>query len=111
MMWTREAAAEVIALLQPLTRQFGYHLALGGGVLNNGHSDKDLDLYFLPLDDQDHPPNPDKMLRCVEAIWGESKPLSDYPKASSLYAHKRKLTLPGHKRVDVFIAQWHEVSE
>lgn len=26
----------------------GYHICLGGGVLNHGYSDKDIDLYLLP---------------------------------------------------------------
>jgi hypothetical protein len=41
-------------------------------------------------------------------IEGKSEPLSNYPKASNLYAHKRKLMLPDNRRIDFFIANWSE---
>jgi hypothetical protein len=47
--WTLEGAQELIATIQPKIRALNYHVALGGGVLNRGYSDKDLDLYFLPF--------------------------------------------------------------
>ncbi len=46
--WTIEAALLLIRRLQPALRAYGYHLALGGGVLNRGSSGHDLDLYLLP---------------------------------------------------------------
>jgi len=47
--WALDLALKVIRLIQPKIRNFGYHCALGGGVLNKGYSTKDLDLYMLPL--------------------------------------------------------------
>lgn len=86
-MWTLEDGLAVVRSLQPLTRQFNYHLALGGGVLNNGASDKDLDLYFLPLGhikmekDEDKEAkiqeNADKMLAFLESLWGQSQPIGN----------------------------------
>ena len=48
--WTLGEAVGLVRALQPLIRKFNYHLTLGGGVLNNGYSNKDLDLYFLPME-------------------------------------------------------------
>ena len=47
--WTLEDALDLIRPLQPLARDVGYHITLGGGVLNLGVSAKDLDLFCLPL--------------------------------------------------------------
>lgn len=47
--WKLKDGLALVRKLQPETRQFGYHLTLGGGVLNTGKSRKDLDLFFLPL--------------------------------------------------------------
>lgn len=49
--WTLDVVRTLIAdELQPESRRYGYHVALGGSVLNTGLSRKDLDLYYLPLD-------------------------------------------------------------
>lgn len=48
-MWTIEEARELISVLQTKVKEFEYHIVLGGSVLNNGKSDKDLDLFFLKL--------------------------------------------------------------
>lgn len=47
--WTLDEALTVIRDLQPRIKALGWHVALAGGVLNVGRSDKDLDLVFLPL--------------------------------------------------------------
>lgn len=46
--WYLADAQLAIRDLQQLLWPLGYHIALGGGVLNHGYSDKDLDLYVLP---------------------------------------------------------------
>jgi len=51
--WTLETAMPLILQLQAAVRDIGYHVALGGGVLNKGKSNKYLDLYILPLNDID----------------------------------------------------------
>lgn len=110
-MWTLERALGFVRKLQPLTRLYGYHLCVGGGVVNTGTSDKDLDLYLLPLDDQKVVVDFDGMLMEMEAELGPSedirKPLTltkqkDYPDALwSPYYAKRKFANNG-ARVDVF---------
>lgn len=66
--WRLDEALELIRALQSDVRKFGYHLCLGGGVLNTGKSDKDLDLYFLSLDNQG-PSDPDALIAHLENIW------------------------------------------
>lgn len=49
-MWGLSDALEVIRPLQFKALQFGFHLALAGGVLNKGMSHNDLDIIVMPLD-------------------------------------------------------------
>ena len=46
--WDLVRAVLYIRGLQRKAHQFGYNLTLGGGVLNNGHSDHDLDIVAIP---------------------------------------------------------------
>lgn len=128
-MWTLSEARVLINALQPHARTFGYHVCLGGGVLNQGSSKKDVDLYFLPLDNQKTETSSNKMLSFLEETWGKSASMiparknrfesqidihgqrrltlvedkSDYPdKDDSVYTAKRKFAYSG-LRVDVFI--------
>jgi hypothetical protein len=106
-MWTIEGGLKIVRALQPATRQFGYHLALGGGVLNKGESKKDLDLYFLPMggfgDTQEH--KPDEMLRFLERLFGASTPICRndpaYGNSEQLYAHAVHFTRMGGPRKDI----------
>ena len=103
-MWSLESALPlVVRNLQPDTRQFNYHLALGGGVLNTGRSDKDVDLYLLPLD-VDETPDTEGLVRYLDALWGPGESLlnPEYPATQSHYKHKRKYSING-ARADVFI--------
>jgi hypothetical protein len=93
-MWDLDNGLRIVRALQPVTRKYGYHLALGGGVLNKGESKKDLDLYFLPMGSDK--PRPDELLECLTAVWGVSEPLSNadysdsYENLSSAYKHAVK---------------------
>ena len=100
-MWTLDTALLLVRRLQPETRQFGYHLALGGGVLNAGESTKDLDLYFLPLDDQDEDPDMDALIAWLAGNWGEWKSRIDARYNSKHYKAKRKYVF-GDVRIDAF---------
>ena len=46
--WEIEEALELIRKIQPKIMAAGYYLALGGGVVNKGWSDNDLDLVAVP---------------------------------------------------------------
>jgi len=81
--WTLDEALPIIRSLQPHTRKFGYHLTLGGGVLNTGESKKDLDLFFLPLNHGGGKPQqgwskeplPEKLMEWLDSMWGTHEPL------------------------------------
>lgn len=46
MNWTIEEGILIARSLEPVAIKFGYHVALGGGVLVKGFSLKDLDIFF-----------------------------------------------------------------
>lgn len=46
--WTLDQALTLIRQLQPTAFEAGYHLNLGGGVLNHGKSNNDLDILAMP---------------------------------------------------------------
>ena len=72
-MWTFNNALPYISELQPRVKKCGYHLCLGGGVLNKGKSNKDLDLYFLPLDNDDFVVDSHALLLRVQSYFGGVK--------------------------------------
>lgn len=103
-MWTMTDAREQVDLVQLPSRDYHYHVALGGGVLNNGNSWKDLDLYFLPLDSDDADPDIEGLFNFLKGVWGCPVSLIDPSYAdTSWYGAKLKFTV-GEKRIDVFIA-------
>jgi len=82
--WNLEDGLRLCRALQPETRKFGYHLALGGGVLNQGVSYKDIDLYLLPLDNGTKMDEPG-MIAFLTDLWGEGKDLfATYSRDESL---------------------------
>ena len=107
--WTHETAIALLAVLQPAVRPFGYHIAMGGRVLNRGFSRKDLDLYFLPLEsDTEVLPNlaPD-LLIYLQGVLGSYVPIhsADYGGGHASPTYKYKLKFDnGGKRIDAFIA-------
>lgn len=66
--WTLDSALPVIRELQFKALQCGYHLALGGGVLNKGQSFNDLDIYALTMDNT--PQHKKKFLEIAEQYLG-----------------------------------------
>jgi hypothetical protein len=101
--WTLEEALPLIREWQPIAKSCGFHLALGGGVLNTGKSRKDLDLYFLPLTNSGVEPNHEAMLEMIESMWAKMEPFSDYHNLDDgVYTFQGKTTYNG-KRIDVWI--------
>lgn len=77
--WTLDDGLSLVRGLQQEMRKFGYHLALGGGVLNHGRSKKDIDLYFLPMDNSDPDPNATALEAYLTKLWGQPEDLwKDY---------------------------------
>jgi hypothetical protein len=60
-LWTLDTARTLIGKLQPKLHDIGWHVVLGGGVLNDGESANDLDLYVLPMNIEE---------RNEGAVWG-----------------------------------------
>ena len=110
-MWSLEQGLSVVRALQKHSRLFEYHVAIGGGVINNGKSDKDLDIYFLPMgglpgNKRQH--DPDGVLKFLEGIWGKSEPLSHGKEYGNdgFYKHAVKFyrrTQSSEQRIDCFI--------
>lgn len=73
--WTLQEARQLITALQSHLRKFGFHVCLGGGVLNNGTSKKDLDLYFLPLDREGEKVDTPALLDFLTETWGPGVPM------------------------------------
>lgn len=74
--WILEDALRLVRDIQPGTRKYQYHLCLGGGVLNNGQSKKDLDLYFLPMKPQEQV-DTQGLVRWLNGLWGKASPFWD----------------------------------
>ena len=102
--WTLDEAINLIKVLQPDVWTFGYHLCLGGGVLNKGESKKDLDLYFLSLDNANIIVTSHKLLDWLSKLWGNPKFLGqDYPgNPGSPYVYKLGFRY-NSLRIDVFV--------
>ena len=107
LMWTLDEGLEIVRDLQDMTREYDYHLTIGGGVVNKGSSLKDLDLYFLPLCNG-NTPDPKGLLRELERQWGASEPIGgerEYKDDPRWYKVKFGVGfgLRKTKRIDVFI--------
>lgn len=97
--WTLENSVELIRILQPLAHQHGYHLALAGGILNRGYSDKDLDVVALPRSEmeQDWPEFQEHVEEVLETPLRRLKPpQSAYPLQFKVYVGQHR-----NGRIDV----------
>ena len=100
-MWTLQEALQLIRDLQPQLKPLHYHVALGGGVLNKGTSQKDLDLYLLRFDnDDDGEAAP--LLDLLRVKWGPAKAIGEAKYESTNWQHKLWFSLLG-RRIDVFV--------
>jgi len=100
--WKIDDALPLIRALQPITRRFNYHLALGGGVLNKGYSNKDLDLFFLPLDNKTDQPDPNGLKAYLDSRWGEGQDL--FKEYSKEYSPKHKTSRTYYNSNDTLVA-------
>lgn len=103
-MWTLDQALDLIRDLQPLVRELNYHITLGGGVLNTGESEKDLDLFFIPLNG--YQPQSRVVLKMLWDTIGPSKSLRDNPDyGPDAFPHAQEMQKFDYlgKRIDVFI--------
>ncbi len=105
-MWTLAEAREFISTrLQDWARLYGYHVCLGGGVLNKGKSTKDVDIYFLPMNNGDGNRPKELLVELQKMLLAELVSIgSEYPEQMLPYSFKGKMILPGsNKRIDFFL--------
>jgi hypothetical protein len=102
-MWNLDEALELIRELQPKVRELGYHVLLGGGVLNEGKSDKDLDLFFIPLNN--YQGNDDELVKYLFDRFSWLDPIRDSPDYMSgdMWHYKHMLKNKSEQRIDFFI--------
>lgn len=107
--WTLDGALALVRDIQPSIKPFQYHVLLGGGVLNKGYSEKDLDLYFLPFGDTGTPVDLPRLKDYLSIRLGTPAPLGytadvdhAYP-PDPTYGENRFTYIVANKRIDVFI--------
>lgn len=98
--WALADALKLIRETQATARSFGFHICLGGGVLNRGTSEKDVDLYLLPLIEV--PQNTEGLLASLEIGWGPSEIAFSGGDSQGPYLHKRRYTVDDRK-IEVFV--------
>lgn len=104
-MWTLEEALRFVRELQTgVATPNGFHLALGGGVLNNGDSNKDLDLYFLPRLGESN--NRTALLTDLRQRVTDEQEIGSggEDNGQGIYSYKSQFKL-GTKRIDIFIVK------
>lgn len=109
-MWEINAGINMVRVLQEPVRAYNYHIAIGGGVINKGFSEKDLDLYFLPMGgfNKDRKSDPDGLIKFLEALWNtKAKSLGedygyDEKNEHSIYKKAVKF-MRGSERIDCFV--------
>ncbi len=69
--WTLDDGLKLVRGLQPNAKRYGYHMTLGGSVLNLGISSKDIDLYFLPFNNSKvAKEDPYALIEWLARMWG-----------------------------------------
>lgn len=101
MMWTLDQGVELVRKIQPDIHKLKYHVALAGGVLNKGCSDKDIDLVFVPLTNENVPVLGDLVNYLYQAFGTPKDNVTDpVPCVSLRYQASYLLE---HQRIDVFV--------
>lgn len=102
--WTHDEALLAIRVLQPKIKPLGFHVALAGGVLNHGSSEKDLDLVFLPLTNDEAPVLTPLMTLLCEWFGDIDTDFSPSHVPNPYTPYRTQQTFANNgKRVDVFV--------
>lgn len=101
-MWEVIGALSLIRSLQPEVHKLGYHVALAGGVLNNGHSAKDLDLVFVPLTNEVRPALCE-IVGLFYSKWGTPRDNVTDPEPCVSLRFQASYVLTTEQRIDVFV--------
>ncbi len=103
-MWTLDQSLVLIRRMQRSLFPLGFHVALAGGVLNNGESIKDLDLVFIPLTNEEAP-DAIKLLEYLETLgWkvDNNLAMSHTPNPYTPF-REQFICWIGDQRIDVFV--------
>lgn len=102
--WSLDEGLALIRDIQPSLKFLGFHVALGGGNLNRGSSDKDLDLYFLPLTN-DKAPDVRPLMTYLTTVIGNPSIDEGSHSPNTYTPFREQWVFPfAGKRIDVFIA-------
>jgi len=93
-MWHLDDALRLVRELQPVAKGFGYHICLGGGILNRSVSYHDLDLYYLPLIGERI--DESGLIESMEIGWGKSTRAVSGGEPTAPYSAKLRFTLDDH---------------
>ena len=107
-MWTLDEALTLIRKLNPLALKNGFSIALGGSVLHEGSSEKDLDLIVIPLNGECYDIN--KFRGMLEHSAGWERKAAPYLVKIQWFKHSRSTDsknveiwrTPSGNRVDIF---------
>lgn len=109
-MWTLNEARLFINEIQSKLLAKNYHVVLGGSVLNDGQSENDLDLYFLPLEDESKHPDDRRIFNYIsvmeimhEVTGHYGNHMEDYENLRSTYECKLMYKTKDGKKIDAFI--------
>src|SRR5690242_2644275 len=69
-MWTLDDGVKLVRLIQEESMRMGFHVTIGGSVLTNGESTRDLDLFLFPLS---HGEEEDLsgLIKWFKELWGD----------------------------------------
>jgi hypothetical protein len=105
-MWTRPQVIQLVQDVREIALRHNYHVALGGSLLYRGYSDKDADIYFLPMHGTGTP-NVDGLLGALDLHWGYAFEQADrdrYPTEKGyVSARKVQWKLDPAKRIDFWV--------
>lgn len=103
-MWTLATAQQLVKELHQPIWDLHYHILIGGGVAREGHSDKDLDLWFIPLNGFESEPR--SITQFLYSIFGHLSALRDHPDYTGGSPwHLQEMLYVDYcgKRIDLFI--------
>lgn len=106
-MWTLNDAILIVQELQPFAHELGYHITLGGGVLNKRESSKDLDLFVLRKNNVERV----EAFQVIEAArswfpgWAHRalRDSPDYGPDADFHFKEAFMFSKGGKRIDLFV--------
>lgn len=103
-MWTLSQAQRLVSELHDVVWDVDYHICVGGSVLYQGSAEKDLDLFFLPLNGFER--RPEDIYNVLDGVFGPLRSLRDSPDYAAGNPWHIQNSYKGSycgKRVDLFI--------